>query len=176
MEARIYADDPARGHLPSAGRLAGRLTEVVFPPGVRVDAWIATGTEVTTSYHPMPAKVIAHGADRAQALTRLARAALAATRIDGIETDLGCCAPPPALRRAPAAVPAPSRPVIADGGVLGRAEATATRPMALGTVELADGTAAKLTPPRCTPPLRAAARRPPFGRCAGPDYPRERRR
>ncbi|MFF6957149.1 urea carboxylase [Streptomyces sp. NPDC008317] len=84
VEARIYAEDPTRGHLPSVGR----LTEVVFPPGVRVDAWIETGTEVTTSYDPMLAKVIAHGADRAQALARLADA-LAATRIDGIETNLG---------------------------------------------------------------------------------------
>jgi urea carboxylase len=84
VEARIYAEDPARGHLPSAGR----LTEVVFPPGVRVDTWVETGTEVTTSYDPMLAKVIAHGADRAEALARLADA-LAATRIDGIETNLG---------------------------------------------------------------------------------------
>lgn len=84
VEARVYAEDPTRGHLPSAGV----LTEVVFPPGVRVDAWVETGTEVTTSYDPMLAKIIAHGADRAQALARLADA-LAATRIGGIETNLG---------------------------------------------------------------------------------------
>ncbi|WP_329180544.1 urea carboxylase [Streptomyces sp. NBC_01477] len=84
VEARIYAEDPARGHRPSAGV----LTRVAFPPGVRVDTWVGTGTEVTTSYDPMLAKVIAHGADRDEALARLADA-LAATRIDGIETNLG---------------------------------------------------------------------------------------
>ncbi|HEY5836479.1 urea carboxylase [Streptomyces sp.] len=84
VEARIYAEDPVRGHRPSAGT----LTRVAFPPGVRVDAWVETGTEVTTSYDPMLAKVIAHGADRAEALSRLAKA-LAGTRIDGIETNLG---------------------------------------------------------------------------------------
>jgi urea carboxylase len=84
VEARIYAEDPAHGHRPSAGV----LTRVAFPPGVRVDTWVETGTEVTTSYDPMLAKVIAHGADRDEALARLADA-LAATRIDGIETNLG---------------------------------------------------------------------------------------
>ncbi|MYS19546.1 urea carboxylase [Streptomyces sp. DvalAA-14] len=84
VEARIYAEDPAHGHRPSAGL----LTRVAFPPDVRVDTWVETGTEVTTSYDPMLAKVIAHGADRAQALAVLADA-LAATRIDGIETNLG---------------------------------------------------------------------------------------
>jgi urea carboxylase len=84
VEARIYAEDPARGHRPSAGH----LTRVVFPPGVRVDTWVETGTEITTAYDPMLAKVIAHGADRGEALDRLA-AALAATRIDGVETNLG---------------------------------------------------------------------------------------
>lgn len=47
-----------------------------------------TGTEVTTSYDPMLAKVVAHGSDRAEALDRL-DTALAATRLDGIETNLG---------------------------------------------------------------------------------------
>ncbi|MFC4032201.1 urea carboxylase [Streptomyces polygonati] len=98
VEARIYAEDPARGHRPSAGR----LTRVAFPAGVRVDTWVETGTEVTTSYDPMLAKVIAHGADRAEALAGLADA-LAATRIDGIETNLGllrAAVADPALRAA----------------------------------------------------------------------------
>lgn len=84
VEARVYAEDPSRGHRPSAGL----LTRVGFPQDVRVDAWIETGTEVTTSYDPMLAKIIAHGTDRADALDRLGRA-LAATRVDGIETNLG---------------------------------------------------------------------------------------
>ncbi|MFI1506414.1 5-oxoprolinase/urea amidolyase family protein [Streptomyces sp. NPDC020597] len=84
VEARLYAEDPSRGHRPSAGL----LTRVDFPEGVRVDGWVETGTEVTTSYDPMLAKVIAHGRDRTEALRRL-DAALAATRVDGIETNLG---------------------------------------------------------------------------------------
>ncbi|MFG2819730.1 urea carboxylase [Kitasatospora sp. NPDC048365] len=84
VEARVYAEDPSRGHRPSAGR----LTEVRFPADVRVDTWVETGTEVTTAYDPMLAKVIVHGADRADALARL-DAALADTRVAGIETNLG---------------------------------------------------------------------------------------
>ncbi|WSY86756.1 5-oxoprolinase/urea amidolyase family protein [Streptomyces sp. NBC_00876] len=86
VEARVYAEDPSRDHRPGAGL----LTRVEFPrgEGLRVDGWIETGTEVTTAYDPMLAKVIAYGADRAEALARLDEA-LAATRIDGIETNLG---------------------------------------------------------------------------------------
>ncbi|MFF2851438.1 urea carboxylase [Streptomyces sp. NPDC058001] len=84
VEARIYAEDPSRDHRPSAGL----LTRVAFPEGVRVDGWVETGTEVTTAYDPMLAKVVAHGADRTEALARL-DTALAATRVDGVETNLG---------------------------------------------------------------------------------------
>ncbi|QYX81262.1 5-oxoprolinase/urea amidolyase family protein [Streptomyces akebiae] len=84
VEARVYAEDPCREHRPSAGL----LTRVEFPPGVRVDGWAETGTEVTASYDPLLAKVVAHGSDRAQALRRLDEA-LAGTRVDGIETNLG---------------------------------------------------------------------------------------
>ncbi|MFB7333304.1 5-oxoprolinase/urea amidolyase family protein [Streptomyces adustus] len=84
VEARLYAEDPSHGHRPSAGL----LTRVEFPAGVRVDGWVETGTEVTVAYDPMLAKVIAHGPDRAHALRRLAEA-LARTRVDGIETNLG---------------------------------------------------------------------------------------
>lgn len=84
VEARIHAEDPCREHRPSAGL----LTRVEFPPGVRVDGWAETGTEVTTSYDPLLAKLVAYGSDRAHALRRLDEA-LARTRIDGIETNLG---------------------------------------------------------------------------------------
>ncbi|MDX3837126.1 5-oxoprolinase/urea amidolyase family protein [Streptomyces europaeiscabiei] len=84
VEARIYAEDPSRAHRPSAGL----LTRVEFPPGVRVDGWVETGTEITTSYDPLLAKVVAHGSDRAHALRRLDEA-LAGARVDGIETNLG---------------------------------------------------------------------------------------
>ncbi|MGW3310679.1 5-oxoprolinase/urea amidolyase family protein [Streptomyces sp. NPDC001073] len=84
VEVRVYAEDPSREHRPSAGL----LTRVEFPKDVRVDGWVETGTEVTTSYDPMLAKVIAYGPDRAEALRRLGEA-LARTRVDGIETNLG---------------------------------------------------------------------------------------
>ncbi|MDX2824259.1 5-oxoprolinase/urea amidolyase family protein, partial [Streptomyces ipomoeae] len=84
VEARLYAEDPAREHRPSAGL----LTRVEFPAGVRVDSWVETGTEVTTAYDPLLAKVVVHGSDRAHALRRLDEA-LAGTRVDGIETNLG---------------------------------------------------------------------------------------
>ena len=83
IEARLYAEAPHAGFRPSAGR----LTEVHFPPGVRVDGWIETGAEVSAHYDPMLAKIIAHGPDRASAIATL-RAALADTRIAGIATNL----------------------------------------------------------------------------------------
>ena len=83
IEARLYAEAPHAGFSPSAGR----LTEVHFPQSVRIDGWVETGTEVTTHYDPMLAKIIAHGPDRATALATL-RAALAETRVAGIATNL----------------------------------------------------------------------------------------
>ncbi|MCX5495880.1 urea carboxylase [Kaistia dalseonensis] len=83
MEVRIYAENPQADFRPSTGL----LTEVSFPEGVRVDGWIETGSEVTPYYDPMLAKLIVHGADRADALTRL-QAALAQTALYGIETNL----------------------------------------------------------------------------------------
>ncbi|KHL16044.1 urea carboxylase [Mumia flava] len=86
VEARVYAEDPAEGFAPSAGV----LTRVALPESddVRVDAWIADGTEVTTSYDPLLAKVIASAHDRDAAYDRLG-VALADARIDGIEVNLG---------------------------------------------------------------------------------------
>jgi urea carboxylase len=83
MEARIYAEDPARNFQPSPGT----LTEVYFPDGVRVDGWVETGTEVSPYYDPMVAKLIAHGATRSEAREKL-DAALDATRLHGIATNL----------------------------------------------------------------------------------------
>ncbi|GAA4350759.1 urea carboxylase [Microbacterium rhizosphaerae] len=87
VEARVYAEDPGRGSLPSTGL----VTRAVFPeslPGVRVDGWIEDGTEVTASYDPMLAKVIAHADDRPAALALLGEA-LGASRVDGIVTNIG---------------------------------------------------------------------------------------
>ncbi|MCF1707518.1 urea carboxylase [Tabrizicola sp. J26] len=84
IEARIYAEMPHAGFRPAAGL----LTEVTFPPGIRVDGWVETGTEVTPFYDPMLAKVIVQGPDRAAAIAAL-QTALAETRLSGIETNLG---------------------------------------------------------------------------------------
>ncbi len=83
IEVRIYAEDPARNFRASPGTIAA----VQFPEGVRVDHWIEDHTEVSSWFDPLLAKVVVHGDSREQARTRLS-AALGATRIDGIETNL----------------------------------------------------------------------------------------
>ena len=83
IEARIYAEDPAREFLPSTGR----LVHLAFPDGVRIDTGVEAGAEITSWYDPMIAKVIAHGGDRAEALMRL-RAALRATQIVGVTANV----------------------------------------------------------------------------------------
>ncbi len=69
VEARIYAEEPSRGFLPSTGRVVAYEE----PVGARLDSGVAGGSEVGADYDPMLAKVIAHGEDRAQALARLDR-------------------------------------------------------------------------------------------------------
>jgi propionyl-CoA carboxylase alpha chain len=72
IEARVYAEDPKRGFLPSTGRLV-RYREPTGQ-GVRVDSGVVEGGEVSMFYDPMIAKLCAHGSDRAAATRRLARA------------------------------------------------------------------------------------------------------
>lgn len=85
VEARLYAEDPEKGFLPSTGRLwALRLPE---GEGIRVDTGVEEGGEVTPFYDPMIAKVIAHGATRDEALDRLA-AALGDTVVAGPKTNV----------------------------------------------------------------------------------------
>ncbi|MFC1419206.1 acetyl/propionyl/methylcrotonyl-CoA carboxylase subunit alpha [Streptacidiphilus cavernicola] len=86
VEARICAEDPARGFLPTGGRVL--LLREPEGEGVRVDSGLAPGVVVSSSYDPMLSKIIAHGPDRATALRRL-RAALAETRIVGVTTNAG---------------------------------------------------------------------------------------
>ncbi|WP_394791007.1 urea carboxylase [Rhodoferax sp.] len=83
IQVRLYAEDPARNFQPCAGG----LTEVVFPADARIETWVATGSEVPPNYDPMIAKLIVTGRDRADAVAKL-QAALAATRLAGIETNL----------------------------------------------------------------------------------------
>ena len=80
VEARLYAEDPENGFLPSTGTLA----ELTFPSGegIRVDAGCARHDIISPHYDPMIAKIIAHGADRTQALERL-QAALRRTIVAG---------------------------------------------------------------------------------------------
>ncbi|MER5222412.1 acetyl/propionyl/methylcrotonyl-CoA carboxylase subunit alpha [Streptomyces flaveus] len=86
VEARICAEDPARGFLPSGGTvLALREPQ---GDGVRTDSGLSEGTEVGSLYDPMLSKVIAYGADRATALRKL-RAALAGTVTLGVPTNAG---------------------------------------------------------------------------------------
>ncbi len=71
MEARLYAENPATGFLPSTGP----LTHFRLPEGdVRIDSAVEEGGEVTPFYDPMIAKLIAHGVDREDAAQRLAEA------------------------------------------------------------------------------------------------------
>jgi acetyl-CoA carboxylase, biotin carboxylase subunit len=83
VEVRLYAEDPYQRFAPSPGRIA--LLRWPQGPGVRVDAGVAEGAEVTIHYDPLLAKLIVWGADRERALARLGRA-LAELRIEGIRT------------------------------------------------------------------------------------------
>lgn len=89
VEARVYAEDPGHDYRPSAGL----VTAARFPDDVRVDTWIATGSDVSPYYDPLLAKVISSGASRTDAFAAL-RTALTATRVYGVQTNL------PQLRRA----------------------------------------------------------------------------
>ena len=80
VEARIYAEDPDRGFLPSSGRIA--VLELPGAEGIRIDAGVAAGDAVPPDYDAMIAKIVAHGASRADALARLA-AALGQTVVVG---------------------------------------------------------------------------------------------
>jgi acetyl-CoA/propionyl-CoA carboxylase biotin carboxyl carrier protein len=85
IEARVYAEDPARGFLPTGGRVLQ-----VFEPsgaGVRVDSSLLDGTVVGSDYDPMLSKVIAYGADRDEALAQLDQA-LAQTAVLGVQTNI----------------------------------------------------------------------------------------
>ncbi|MCF2533527.1 urea carboxylase [Yinghuangia soli] len=84
IEARLYAEDPVRGHQPSSGV----VTAVAYGPGVRVDGWLEPGQAVGTFYDPLLAKVVAHADTREDALAVLGEA-LDATEVAGIETNVG---------------------------------------------------------------------------------------
>lgn len=86
VEARICAEDPSRGFLPSGGTVLA--LQEPQGDGVRTDSGLTRGTEVSSLYDPMLSKVIAYGPDRATALRKL-RAALADTVTLGVPTNAG---------------------------------------------------------------------------------------
>jgi urea carboxylase len=87
IQARVYAEDPGADHRPSPGT----ITEATLPDDIRVDGWIETGTEVTSAYDPLLAKLIATGDTRNDALAHL-QDAITRTRIAGLQTNLGLLA------------------------------------------------------------------------------------
>jgi len=84
IEARVYAEDPARGFLPQAGDVVGLVEPT--GPGIRVDSSLRVGGVVGTDYDPMLAKVIAWGPDRETARARLV-GALGRTAVLGVATN-----------------------------------------------------------------------------------------
>lgn len=92
IEARVYAESPERGFLPSVGRLLV-VDDAGTPAGpdaapLRLDSGVASGDTVSGDYDPMLAKAVAHGADRAEALARL-DGLLGRLAVLGVETNTG---------------------------------------------------------------------------------------
>ncbi|MGY1827610.1 ATP-binding protein [Blastococcus sp. SYSU DS0541] len=84
IEARLYAEDPARGFLPQAGTVLGLVEPT--GPGIRLDSSLAVGGRVGTDYDPMLAKIIAWAPDRETARARLV-GALGHTAVLGVTTN-----------------------------------------------------------------------------------------
>lgn len=83
IQVRLYAEDPVEGYRPSSGR----LIDVKFPQGPRVDSWVVSGSDVSAYYDPMLAKLIVTAPDRETAARALSDA-LDRTVLAGIETNL----------------------------------------------------------------------------------------
>ena len=84
IEARLYAEDPAKGFLPSPGPVLAWTPSTVGQ--ARFDSGVETGSEISTQFDPMIAKVIVHAATRREAAGRLARV-LETTEIQGLRTN-----------------------------------------------------------------------------------------
>ena len=85
IECRIYAEDPAKGFMPSPGR----ITRLVLPegPGVRLECGVAEGVEVTVHYDPLLTKLITTGVTRDEAIARMS-GALEGFVVEGVKTTI----------------------------------------------------------------------------------------
>jgi 3-methylcrotonyl-CoA carboxylase alpha subunit len=83
IEARVYAEDPDNGFLPSTGSIVG----LEFPPDLRIDSGVEKGGEVTPFYDPMIAKLVAHAPTREAALQHLAHG-LDRSFVAGVRTNV----------------------------------------------------------------------------------------
>ena len=83
IQVRLYAEDPIKNFQPSAGL----LTHVEFDANARNETWVETGSNVSSFYDPMIAKIIVTADDRASAIQAMT-ATLAKTSVAGIETNL----------------------------------------------------------------------------------------
>jgi len=143
MEARLYAENPATGFLPSTGMLA----HLHLPADIRVDAGVRQGDAVTPHYDPMIAKLIVHAPTRAAAAAKLAAAA-ASVQVWPVRTNaafLARCAGDPDF--------------VAERIDTGFIERHADRLVPDGSVSdrVADAAAAALVQPDPTDPWRALA-------------------
>ncbi|MBC2665529.1 methylcrotonoyl-CoA carboxylase [Novosphingobium flavum] len=145
MEARLYAEDPARGFLPAAGRLD--VLRFGMAPGGRIDTGVRPGDEIALQYDPMIAKIVAQGATRGQALERL-RAMVEGTAVWPVRTNAGFLARVLAHPRFAEGV--------ADTGLIEREGASLTRPEGPSPQALAEA-AARLVRRSCAPGFRLNA-------------------
>lgn len=83
MEARLYAENPVKGFLPSPGQ----ITELKLPEDARVDTWVTKGTKVSAEYDPTLAKIIVTGDNREEVLKKLVDA-LDLTQVSGVVTNI----------------------------------------------------------------------------------------
>ena len=148
IEARLYAEDPARDFLPSIGTLT-HLRPPPEGPDVRVDTGVRPGDAITPYYDPMIAKLVVWGADRPTAVRRLA-AALRGYEVVGVQTNLD-------LLRAVAAHPAFAAGGVDTGFIAQHAEALLTPPPAPDAAIWAAAALAVLDEPAPTVPSDDAA-------------------
>jgi acetyl/propionyl-CoA carboxylase alpha subunit len=88
IEARLYAEDVTAGFLPTTGTI--HYLRMPSGPGIREDSGIAEGSEISSFYDPLFSKLVGWGGNRAEAISRLARA-LREYRISGVRTTIPFC-------------------------------------------------------------------------------------